>query len=674
MVRYFVNQREVELSSDLSFEIVRENVLVNKAGDYTLDIPIDLRSKNNREIYDQPLRMNSKFEYIDRGAELWIDGVIVMSGKEAVLDISDRVARVQIVCNNSEMIYKFNSLIKIRNLDLGRVNTLNAQLAAAAVNKTYPATDETYPIIIKHGIGVDPVIWGNLECYNKSVDLNETRFDDTTDLMPQPFLLAIVDKVIDAIGYQIGQNEIDIEKYKHVILIQNYDKNRYSKMLPDWTVEEFIREVEKFFNVIFDFVSETKTVNIISVKNFYTGRNHINIGRNNVIDIFSVDFQQEAESFNTSYENVGYNLPADNYWRMQNIDKGLMETVAIENKEWSWPELEEGQEYEKKIYYDGAKDIQWILRKASAGGVPTKVNDFADYVASENIGRNTLKIIPTRIAYNYTLSDWGSYEYAAPVIADEADEAQTFVELITEGNKERIPSNMEVAFYLGRNSLQTECVTTYWNAYNKGLIGWGDSIDWLDKTYTLKLNGRDGRVVNEFKNDISLDTQKLFTIRFLAKKFLDPKMIFDLGDDTFYCKCLKYSVVNCKKSMVVEGEFYKRTQEPDEITPDEPEEPGMVNLKVKNVEGVVAVGVATKMGIVMISEHETRLVEITQNEGITILAWPQAGKTVKIRCEMSDGVTDFDVTSRDDGAYFVGLSPAEVKMYIQGTFYPIVVG
>lgn len=628
MVRYFVNNREVELNADLSFEIIRENVLVKKAGDYSLDISIDLRSKVNRDIYEQPLRIQSSFEYADRKAELWVDDVCLMSGSEAVLEISDREARVQIVCNNSEMIYKFNSKKKIRNLDLGRVETRTPSLAAAEMGKSYPEASETYPVVLKHDVGLHTLILGEVEGYN--IPANEegaTTFDDKTDLMPQPFLLAIIDKVLKAIGYEVGSNEIDIDKYKHVVMIQNYNRENYAKMLPDWTVEEFLSEVEKFFNVILDFNSDTKKVNIISVRNFYKGRNHVQIGRENVIDMFSVDIQKEPESFQTSYDNVGYSLPSDNYFKAQRIDEALMEESVIKEKVWSFPNLYEGYEYDKTIYHDAEIDIQWIATKASAGMLPEKVNEFADVVKNEFVKKNELKIGPTKIANHYYFNSAGSVNKLVPVLnKNDATEEQTYEQLITEGKNEIVPERIEIAFCIDMIYNRCECVTTYWNSRQGSMMNFGTQADWVNEKTTLKLTGKDGRYRNEFKNEISLNTKTVFTIQFLNRDFLDPKMIYELGEETFYCKSLKYVIEKCKKSKIVEGEFYKA------MTPEEEDEPVITtwNLFIKTAEGSTKTMSAEYGGVgyIVKCENWTELKIDTSITNVDIIAPNITNKTI----------------------------------------------
>lgn len=568
MIQYFVNGQEVELSSDLQFDIIRENVLVNKSGDYSLNINIDLRSKQNRAIYDKPLKLSSKFEYQNREATLLANGEVIMKGTEVVLAIEERTAVVQILSNNSAVKFFFDDSISIRKLNLGTVETLNPTDAARVTNAAFtPGVDEAYPVVIRRDVGVNNIIYGAPPLYNYSQTRTDVVFDDNTTLMPQPYLLSIIKKVCNAIGYTITTNSIDTVKNRHLIIVQNYHMTEYAKMLPDWTIKEFISEVEKFFNVIFRFNTINKTVEIISVKSFYESTNPYLINRNKVLDMFSVNLDKQEDAFQTSYDNVGYKLPSDNYWRMANIDKNTMASANIEPASWGY-QGQDGDEYLRTIFYDAEKDVFFIRRKTDNGFIPHLVNDFIDHNVSDKVGKSELGIRPAKIAYHYYVSDYGSQNFAAPSVFDKDQTEQTFEEVIIEGDKEYIPEDIQVAIFLGniqdRGGAYKVCQsqTTYLNDFPAGLAHFPtEEIDGFDETWTLSIRGKNGRYLKEFVNDVHLDTSKIFHIKFIASgPLLDPKNKFILGDESFYCKQLKYTVTDCKLGKIVEGEFFKEMQ------------------------------------------------------------------------------------------------------------------
>lgn len=565
MIKYFVSGNEVQLSEDFGFNFVRENPFIDKRGDYTLDIDINLSCKSNSRLYAGIRRVNSVLSQPNRTAELWDGPRLLCRGTEVILSLDDDIVKVQLVGDNSQVNYYFSSPVKIRTLDLGRVTTCNPTDALAVTGERYrQGIDETYPVIVKADVGVNNLVQGNVERYNKSSDEKILKFDSKTELMPQPFFLAIVRKFFAAIGYELTNVDIDSEKYSRLIMIQNYSDSQYAKMLPDWTVEEFITEIERFFGVVCVFSSSDKTVRMLSIDKFYSSDSTpVVIPNDRVLDAHSVEYSDEKIAFQTSYQNVGYAFDGGNYWKLQCLSDDVLDSAEIVSHKWDYAG-DSSSPFKRIIFYDEEKEIFYI-RDTGSGNLsvtPRMVNEFGNYVEDDNVERNTMRIRPAKICNHYEILSEGSVSYFAPSMSGRDLNTQTFQDIILNGDNEFIPSGIDVAFFIGNTSqgattksARQECLTTYWND-KQGLMSYHNLFPDYDATYTLKLTGSYGRVNTELRNRVKIDSTKLYTFKFFSLELLDPKRIYFIKGRKFVCKTLQYSSVKGNFTRIVTGEFY----------------------------------------------------------------------------------------------------------------------
>ena len=93
------------LSASFSFEMVRENPLFNRRGDYTYDIDISMRDPYNRAIYKHVNRLTATSKPLNRRARLLADGHVIADGTEVILRLEADTLKIQIVAGNSELNY-----------------------------------------------------------------------------------------------------------------------------------------------------------------------------------------------------------------------------------------------------------------------------------------------------------------------------------------------------------------------------------------------------------------------------------------------------------------------------------------------------------------------------------------------------------------------------------------
>lgn len=578
MVKLIIDDNEVVMDAGFSTDIIRENPLITSAGDYSYDIDVDLRVPQNRRIYKDFQRINTLSSFSKRPAELLDNEKVIARGAEAVLSIEEHRAKIQVLSNNSELNYIFDETRSVRELDFGSVQTKTTTLAARVSGHLYGevvdgiVVREAYPLIFREdfiGHGEEASTFNGLQGDESATSI---AFDDVENLRPMPYLLYYIDKLVEILGYTMGACHIDRDKYKRLLVIHGYDTLDYAKMLPDWTVSQFISEVEKFFGVVFLVDSIHKVIDIVSVDSFYETAGCEYIDREDVLDEHDVSFDVESEEFQTSYQNVGYKLPNSEYWKLAAVDEEVDGRCIRVDKDKNYQE-----EYDPKemvIYRDTRLKEEWIHYEDEKDDENSHycrmVNFFAPCVKDPDATRTQLAITPVKMNCSYRVGAHGGYMFAAPVPEYYEDKGATLSEAVREGTAESASDRMQVAFYLGFCHFRdisgtrdvfsygtTQCMTTrHMQLYN---VWWNfttqDSPD-IERNLTLELRGEQGRCANELNIGAFIDSARQFKIRFVTTSFLDPRKKFVVSNRLFYCQQLRYKIENGRMSEIVEGVFY----------------------------------------------------------------------------------------------------------------------
>lgn len=577
MIEIEINQEPIVLDEDTEFDLVRENPFFSNAGDYTFDIDVNLRKKGNASLYQFLHRHNSGLRVTGRAAVIRDGARRVCSGTESILQIEDSVAKIQILSDNSELNYLHSSK-KIRELDLGTA-AYTIESAGRDVNKIYPEVNFSFPLVYKtasEGYKVD----NGDESFNRnfmSNDMASFSYVDIGNMIPQPFLMFYVYAIPQALGYQVIECCIDQRKYNKLLIIHGYKTNEFAKMLPDWTVSEFFDEIQKFFNCVFVFNSQEKTLRIISVDSFYREVGTEYIADEKVLDECNRKFDEDAPPFLFLYKNVGYKHATGNYWAFADMSDEVYERSEHINRSFRHAYMESYNSKDLQVFYDAEDDFEFIHFEGTDGSRYTRiVNQFRHVTEKGEYEKTELSIIPAEMISIIFNDDFGTHMFPAPVTSLYSEAMQSsFCEVVRNGLNDSASSIMEVAFYGGLRYYRdingrpdtfhygtTRCWTTKWMqnenvSWHQGMPPTGGSLteEW-DERDVLDLQGRYGKISTEFTNGVEMDADKLFIIKFISNDILDPRKKFLIKNRLFYCKQLKYHLSKSGVEKIVEGEFF----------------------------------------------------------------------------------------------------------------------
>lgn len=576
MTELFIDSTPVVLPSNMDLKVKKQNPLVTKNGTFTLDLSISLKERNNSILYKHLERLQATAPQKGRSAVLISDGRIILNGTEAIISNTNEDVKIQLLSGNSELNYFLNSDIYISDLDLGAEPRLTGEYIQNSV------VMQGYPEIAFCGKTVKI----DTQTYNEAV----FRDDNTVELKNpcfQPYLLAMLEKVITALGYTIKENELlQDELASQIYILNNVTSTYYNQFLPGWKAIDFISECETFFNIAFDICEYDKTVRILHRKvNSRFGTYVIN----NVIDNYERSFDVEDDS-SISYKNVKYDLPSSDWYKYQDIDdeilkkaliihfnnyQELRQFLAVDSSGFVSEEIVRQLYKTMTIFYVKDTETHYIIDKylyvvtgpGESGEASwhyiRPINRFGKYKTDNNEDDFvSLKFIPAQIlnvaAGNMWIWSTRSVPYQSEKLEDTEESETDFNQYVLNGIKNKNATQKQVC--LAINKLSKDIPTEYQTTGSAIDIVAESAICEENADYkhrTLRITGKYGLYSRYYNVNRRIDTTKEYTIKFIISTMPDVRADFMFNNKLFICKELEYRVTNEGIHPEVFGTFYE---------------------------------------------------------------------------------------------------------------------
>jgi hypothetical protein len=594
MTRLFIDNKEVNLPSDMELELYRCNPFFTKNGDYTFEIEIDLKDPSNRKVYQNLNRMDVTKRPENRSALLICDGVKVIEGTEIVLSMDEDKADIQIVADNSDINYLLGDEESIRDFDLGEV-TMTREQANACIEKYYPespvaicpASSRRYKL--KKGYTRTEYNYFPPSTYG-----TQAMSSDST-VNPQPYVLYILQKVVESLGYKVAYNQLtQVDLFNRIFFVHSFEGEPFQKMAPDMTRQDFIEECEKFFNCVLIADSIKKEVSIYQINTFYENKPKTYI--NKVLETFKKEYDNE-DTVNMNYTNVAYSSNLSD--KFKRVDKEIVAKCEV----LTWDDFSTlvSKSFSDDYYDDfyihkvAGDSIEYVPEKdtttfkGAEGRYERVFNRFADIVDEEDEDTDKVELgfVPA------TPSAVGNIdEYGGSVMDDSSDVDTTSDDDEEQGLLDALENGLEEEetpefFRIGINAGIQPC----WDRNGQAVASkycvqsWIDSVGYQEgytlkdgstkgvpsRSYThfnpeltLALAGENGLYARFYSKNKKVNTTVKYTISFVTDKILDPKTIFVINNQEYYCNQLKYTIRPNGKDKVCEGEFYMVKEESTE--------------------------------------------------------------------------------------------------------------
>lgn len=292
MLQLIIDGHPAILRQDSQIKLTRENPYFTSAGDYTLDVVLPLAGcTENRRILGFLHRPEiSLTPQAGRRLPFHLASEgITIDGHAVITSVTDQEAKLQLVGGISDL---RNTEEKINRLPLGRAwdyipathiedDTMGAisdslEMAFQFLHDMVSFTTQdgtTYMIDeIMHGTsdltaavafpihstaddltanksGI--VIKSDGKKYYAPISFTHGDAYDRAAIAPQPYILDVVCRILNALGRTLSNRTTESNPIRHTFVANSRTTLDIARMLPEWTLADFIMEVENFFGVAF---------------------------------------------------------------------------------------------------------------------------------------------------------------------------------------------------------------------------------------------------------------------------------------------------------------------------------------------------------------------------------------------------------------------------------------
>lgn len=611
MTQLYIAGTEVALPQNFSVSVKRENPFFTKSGEYTYDATINLNNTVNRQLYGFLHRLNKREQLqTKRTAVLIADGRVYMRGTEIITRWTHNSVSIQIVSGESELNSIIGEDILIEDLDMGFVECYVTEdpVALRPRGGSYPAYDCCFPTIrMPDGYIVNAYTYDAPGAQDK-LDVGRTLEETMAKCFAQPYLCALIRRMFTAIGYSIGTNELEGTPFAHLFITNTACTFEYAKMLPGWTVGDFIKEVEKLTGVVFLIDNSSHTVDIRIRGTYFQNAKVINL--QNVIDAYEVN-TDDSSSDDWSRSNIRYNFPSHRYTNFMRLPEGLlnrMQTGFVTNNLYNT--LTNGVVYDNRLILDSSDGIMYSLKR----GITSK-DLYAHYWWGDwqitkkyrpqllvaypidlyaDINRNSesdieLDITPAPMMflgqYGWEVIDLGEddpiidaleeSDYEPEDVDGEEDDEQTTDEIISGGgnNGSSQQCDLYAAFHYGEGfdwdmpivytdkdqsfKFPETVVFKTWDRENREGFHWKTERIERPANYlpdgSLRLTSLDR---DYYQGGYDIDTQHAYTIECYDPNMIDVRQIYVIGNRRFVCRDVEETITATGRTRKWKGTFY----------------------------------------------------------------------------------------------------------------------
>lgn len=571
MTRLFIDGQEVVLSENFELELITENPYFTRNGEYTYDIDIDLRDAHNRSIYQNINRSDVTKGIKNRKATLMSGALEIISGMEVVLSIENYTAKIQIVAGNSQLNYEGGDT-NIRSMLLDGIS-MSSQEAVNTLFGNFPEYKVVYPPIVNYTESN-----GDMSILNNVQVGEDISFTDVENISPQYYLLYVVENLITKLGFTKGVNELEDDPvWSRLFIVNPYKDSILQELLPDWTINEFIEQIELFLDCIISIDKVNGRFNIISLNKYFENQDIVYL--DNVIDdsvekTFDVD-----TNYAFAYKYVSYDLPSDKYYNYLKLKDGVRENCSIvSSPEWDDFQTQYEQYYSGPyILHSDDYGLDYVVTDYSVSGETKKgliiVDRFKNAGDLDSRDKSSFQIVPAEIEKISIYSVTGGRYLIGPAVKKlKTDPGSNAInDLINSSEvKSDIPDKLYVGIYYGiqkaLNRGPNEFPGEYWDKMPMGsndryfiqeptTLGGNQAILTLPD-YTITLDGDNGLFNRIYKNKREIDTSVEYTFQFLTNTVYKLDRIFVIRNKRYYCKEIRYKITPKGMDKIAEGVFY----------------------------------------------------------------------------------------------------------------------
>lgn len=610
MAELILDGYSILIEKSTSIKLVDENPYITQSGKYTYDVEIPLKGNLvNAKVFNNMNRMDVTKKIIQKDAKLVVNGHCIIIGTATVTSMTDSSIKIQILSGNANLNFlSKNENVFIDELELGNmVNEegkalydIDARRYFARIEDEsnrlkkmfgeYGDTDFVFFPVGNQKNGVilnkmcmrkmtqttSTIFWQSF-MYNAGIDLGYLLSSEGA-ACAQPYFCTVLKRIFEVLGYKIVENHIENTVLKNIFIVNSQTGVSYAKMLPHWTLNEFIEQVERFFGVVLKIDDQTKEVRILARNTFWKGKV---VYLDEILDEYTVNCDEE-ETTDISNANIAYDFEnVDKYLKINDDVLEQVETKFFETYSELTAYYNSLSDGDKKKYIFEAGGIQYIWRDGNL----SEVNQFRS-LKRNMVDEDTkleLKIVPVQMrtaralwegcAYDDFFKRWyptRESEFNVVIVnASEyitnQDNGQGNIQDLIEGGAAEVSKNtrIEVAMNDGRLQYVQKDDGSASQHYPWPFVLTNDLLNGnQNRGFSFELNKVDGRntMYNAIYNETTkINTQCEIVIKFITDKLYDPMSRFIIHNKAYICKQIEYKITENGIDPLKTGYFYEAT-------------------------------------------------------------------------------------------------------------------
>ena len=451
------------------------------------------------------------------------------------------------------------------------------------IEKTYPEVEYCLAPVLDQGTGNIHNQW----CVKADAGVTNRRIDtdDMFEVTPQPYLCAYIKELMRALGYGLTENQLENTVYKDVYICHTVPTVLWNKMLPGWSVKDFLEQVERLFNAVFLVDNRKRTARLLLRGNYFTGGTSVHV--QNVEDVYEVEVE-EPDIEDATFSNVEYKLPDSEFWRWRCLSDAVNKAAKRDTipadyvperyeriQEWF---MDSAHQLTDTIYKDLSDGREYLYLRNHAGweNEPdyAMVNEFMNLERENATTTLELEMIPVELAVSeinrYQTGDpvrVSGIKLYLPVISSGSSEGdttmgQTLEEMITNNTNETSSGKTDIclAFYSGMAEVKAlgGLMYPFPRPYIDEYIA--DADTGFSRYYQTNTVGASLRLVTMnaqfYQGGYDIDYTKAVKVQSHDPNVYAAYQVFEIRNKRYVCKEMEFTLDAFGRKGAWTGTFY----------------------------------------------------------------------------------------------------------------------
>lgn len=641
MTTLIINDLMADLKTGSSFKFTKSNSIYTEDGEYTLDVTLPF-TQNNMAIFGLQNRLEiNKKQLIDSSYNFRMQSdYLFVSGTAVISSVSNEEIKIQLIAGKSELklLTEDNAgnplyiddipLPKAYEAEFHRLYGYGQEYTMEKAidmfmrqpdmffnpqNTMYGPPEKTncvcFPIYSEADssfanqrcmaiFDTNGDITTRLKWY--TWDLSETSQDYPSSsatynvplelvLAPQPYLFYIVEEIFLALGYTVIENFIKDSWMRNIFIANARGILDLNMILPHWTLEEFIEEIEKLCGVRI-LLKNKKQIYIVD-KNKASSQPVIYL--NQIVDSFQADIEDKEDTDQVSIGNVNYSYPDDLGYLV------LSDEIFERAKKSTFSSVEELYEYYQTLSVEEIKKSDTLyqvgniyfasINPGEAGWNLYEVNQMSQIQRQSYRDTDVnLRIVPIRSAYmdlpfkhyvnsmspdkyNFVVYDPKPTAKALVLVTSDTRTQNNYLSFsIDEAIKGTEPDrNKRDVIEIGINLVAKQSLSPIGileGDYEIPIV-WGipyalgpsGRYEIVNTGYHFRLNPAAGSetIATRLNSGQHAKTRTKLCISFLDDGIIDPEAYFIIKNKKYVCEKIEYSISEKGVDKIKKGYFFE---------------------------------------------------------------------------------------------------------------------